>query len=46
MINTMVGQGDHIMSMRLWPLIEMCFDNGLLFYEVEEFMCENTSNES
>lgn len=45
-INAMVGQGDHVMSMRLWPLTRSHFDNGLLLPEVEKFLCENPSSES
>lgn len=45
-INAMVGQGDQVMSMRLWPLTRSHFDNGLQLSEVEEFLCENPSSES
>ena len=42
-VNTMVGQGDQIISMKLWPLKH--FDNSLLLFEVEKFLCENYSGE-
>lgn len=40
-IYTMARYNDQIMSVRLWPLIGTCFDDGLLLFELEEFLCEN-----
>lgn len=42
-INSMNGQGDHIISTRLWPPRETCFVNDILLPRVEEFLHANLS---
>lgn len=45
-ISSIPGNGDQIMSMRLWPLKETRFLGGLLLSEVDQHLCDNPSSES
>jgi len=45
-ISSIPGNGDQIMSMRLWPLKETRFLDGLLLSEVDQHLCDNPLSES
>lgn len=45
-INTIQAQWNQMKSVRLWPLTDIIFVDGLCLSEVAEYLCKNPSNDS